>query len=112
MNINEFEFKKSFGQNFIKDNNTYANTLNLGSIAGYAQYSTIKNWYGKVDLVEKEFSNATILNDGVGLKVVTSSGAPTNVIESEKVQTLSTSSNLGLNYGYEYKFLSKKRFAK
>ena len=88
--------------NFIKDNNTYANTLNLGSIAGYAQYSTIKNWYGKVDLVEKEFSNATILNDGVGLKVVTSSGAPTNVIESEKVQTLSTSSNLGLNYGYEY----------
>ena len=88
--------------NFTKNNNIYANKLNLGTIAGLAQYSTIKNWYGKVDLVEKEFSRATILEEGVGYKVVAGNGASTNVIEDEKVQTLSKNSDLSLNYGYEY----------
>ncbi len=88
--------------NFVESNATYVQNLNYGSIAGFAQYSTIRNWYAKVDLVQKEYDRGYAVTARVGQEVMTSGGTNTNLIEDENVQTLTTSSNLAFNYGYEY----------
>ena len=88
--------------NFVESNKTFVESLYYGSIAGYAQNTTIRNWYGKVDLIQKEFEQATVVSIRVGKEVTTSGGTNTNVIEAENVQTLTTDSNFNYNYGYEY----------
>ncbi len=87
--------------NFIEDS-VYADTLNYGSLAGYAQDSTIRDWYAKVDLIEREYGEASRVTTRVGQEITSSSGVNSNIIENENVQIITEDSDLTRNYGYEF----------
>lgn len=92
----------SISQFNYNDNNSEIN--NIGQIAGYAKDSTIKNYYGKVEIVKQEYTNSEKLDKNVGNNVTSAEGRTTNIISNELVQNIGNASadELRLNYGYEF----------
>lgn len=88
----------------VNYDDTNSQQINVGQIAGYAKDSTIKNYYGKVEVVKQEYTNSVHLENNVGDDVTSVEGRTTNIITNELIQDLdsATEAELATNYGYEY----------
>ncbi len=85
-------------------NDTNSDNISVGYIAGYAKDSTIKSYYGKVEVVKQEYTNSVKLASNVGNNVTSTEGRSTNIIQNELIQNIGavTADDLKYNYGYEY----------
>ena len=88
----------SISQINVVQNSNYVNNTNYGSLIGYSRYSTINNWYAKVDLIEKENTFASKVAKIIGSR--TDSGATDNNIVSDE-RDMTPNNNPNYNYGYE-----------